>query len=1575
MSSRSLSGAIASAVGSLLLTCSAGASASRSIDADPALDFGSAQVSTAATRGAYLVQLAQAPAAVAFAEAMGGAPRTDRDAVARAGVATRARIATIDAAQTALQTRIAATVPDAQVVYRASKAMNGIVVEMSSADVARVRALPGVARVLFVEPEYPTLSTSVPFINSDVVWDSLGLGSTGEGVSVAIIDSGVDYQHPTFGGTGLLADYQANNRANIDETGPAAFPTDRVIGGWDFVGDTYTGAAAGLLPDPDPMDCGSHGTHVASTVAGGGVTSAGAAFTGPYDTTTDFGALRIGPGVAPQADLYALRVFGCGGSTNVTGAAIEWAMDPNDDGDLSDHVDVINMSLGSNFGTQSVASAISSENASLAGVIVVASAGNAGDTFTISGAPGSSTRTISVANVADDGQILSLFDVVTPPALAGRKPSANNAFTANFPPAPVGIAGTLVPVAADNTTANPIEGCSALTNGAAVSGNIALIRRGSCDFAVKAVNAQNAGAIAVVIANNAAGDPVAPGLGGAPAIPMTIPVISINTATGADILTAIGNGDVVTATINSTTNANVINTSSSRGPRMDDLAPKPDVSAPGTTIIAAQTGVVCTAAAQGCIVPNASGYIPGGASLGLSGTSMAAPHVAGVAALIRDLKPNLSVEEVKAAIMNGALHDVSLAADGVGRISTSRAGSGRVDAAESTSIEVTAFNADNLGGVTIGFDGGILGTTTQTRELRLVNHGTASVTLALEFDYILDGEGVEFTLPEGDSITLAGGASAVIPVQMTADSAEMTHPRDPTMAPTQTPTGPLASLGARGRSWLSEESALLVLRDGGTAIARVPVYAAPRPYGTVTVPSVIDTAGASSGSTSLPITGTGLCSNESVDEAACNNGEFDALSMVSAFELQAQSPRDTFEYAFNDIRYVGVATDGTNHHFGVGMYGRAQSAYANTYQVEIDTNGDNVAERVLANGDPHTFSQRLFGTQNIFAQDTNILLVYTAASSGVSGGGTFMVYNPRVVDMRVHGADVGFLTATPAQLGLASTSTPVRYRVSSCFAGFPMCSVVQPLAISDQTAWLDWNPAAPGVRAVPFLYDAQPGGTVDVVWNTANLDANNSLGLLLLQHQNADGMTQQVVTFDNTNEGVAEAAADVGVTLTVDDAAPLAGQTVTFTATVTNDGPDSPVDVQATFLLPDGLAYASHTAGTGSYDPDTGVWALAAQGTGATASLQLLATVERSGPIGVEFDAMGAVSDPNLVDNHAELDLSAASTSDISAGVVADASSVTAGDEVTFTVTVSNAGPDTAYNVNVVAAFPGADDPATGVASQGVFTAATGGWNLASLAVGASETLELTYTATNAGTFDFSANATIADNDPTVPNTAQASVTIGAAAADGIVAVSGGDQEAEIGDAFAVPFAVRAEDEFGNPVAGVSVTFTAPATGASGSFGGSATVATGTDGIATAPVFTANAVLGAYTVVAEAGAFDVAFSVENVIAQTTIGLAADDTAPPAGVDVTLTATVASDAAIPFAGGTVDFTTDGGATVLCDDVPVVGGIATCDASFDTGSVTVTALYSGTSSFASSSTSLVLTVGEPLPPEIFADGFED
>src|SRR5688572_25779363 len=370
-----------------------------------------------------MIELIDDPTAKVYAQTRGNSGNSNSQQLAQAKGVARAQLAKIHGAQQRVLTHLGGGGPKAKVLYSVQSAYNGIAARIDAANLAQLKAHSDVKAVHHLPIHYIDNSTSVPFINAVNAWVASG-GNTGDGIKIGIIDTGIDYTHADFAGPGTPAAYTANNRAIVE---PGTFPTAKVVGGRDFAGDLYTGGNV-PLPDADPCDCNSHGTHVAGTAAGFGVNANGTTYTGPYDGTTPFSSLSVGPGVAPKAQLYALKVFGCSGSTGLTTQAINWAIEPNGDGDPSDHLDVINMSLGSNFGTATDPSAAASNNAAAIGVIVVASAGNAGDTTYITGSPATSTRTISVANIADSGLQSAILTVNSPVAIAGNKSALPAAF-------------------------------------------------------------------------------------------------------------------------------------------------------------------------------------------------------------------------------------------------------------------------------------------------------------------------------------------------------------------------------------------------------------------------------------------------------------------------------------------------------------------------------------------------------------------------------------------------------------------------------------------------------------------------------------------------------------------------------------------------------------------------------------------------------------------------------------------------------------------------------------------------------------------------------------------------------------------------------------------------------------------------------------------------------------------------------------------------------------------------------------------------------------------------------------------
>jgi subtilisin family serine protease len=564
----------------------------------------------------------------------------------------RAQAARVDAQQAGFRQLLAGL--DVTELSSLRMGANGLRVRVPLSQVNALRGLPGVVSVARVELHTPDNIESVPSIGAPDLWT--GLNVRGQGVSIGVIDTGIDYLHANLGGAGNPADYAANNKNEIE---PGTFPTAKVVGGFDFAGPTYS-ASAGAAdptpdPDPDPLDGNGHGSHVAGSAAGVGVPGS------------------IGAGVAPDAKLYALKVFGdVAGSTNLTSDAIEWALDPNGDGDMSDHLDVINMSLGSPFGEPADPSAIASQNAAELGIIVVTSAGNEAAVPYITGAPGVAPAAISTAAITPSGRRYGRITVNAPASIAGVKTSAEGAGPVQFKNIPP-ISGTLV-------EAVPLNGCvtapATLTNAAAINGNIALIQRGTCNFIVKYLAAQAAGARAIVVFNSVAGAPIVMGgLNNTVTIPGLMVSLADGNAINAQATTDAGSPVQITLdAVTDPSRDDQIAGFSSRGPGHGGSLFKPDVAAPGVAIVSTGVG---------------TGTGPGN----LQGTSMSAPHTAGSAALLHQIHPDLSPVGIKALLQNSTINANASAENNLARQGT---GVIRVNAA----AELTSYAAP--GGVSFG---------------------------------------------------------------------------------------------------------------------------------------------------------------------------------------------------------------------------------------------------------------------------------------------------------------------------------------------------------------------------------------------------------------------------------------------------------------------------------------------------------------------------------------------------------------------------------------------------------------------------------------------------------------------------------------------------------------------------------------------------------------------------------------------------------------------------------------------------------------------------------------------------------
>ena len=493
------------------------------------------------------------------------------------------------------------------VIWRFQRVLNGLQVRATRVQRDRLLRRKDVHRILPIQVLRPTLEHTVPFIGGlSPAVSALGLDGTG--VRVGVIDSGIDYIHLAFGGPGTEAAYGLNDGKRIDDLyeGAPLFPNAVVVGGWDFVGDGFESGGADPDPDPDPMPdrwieddrwaFAEHGTHVAGIIGSRG--------------TDD-----VGPGVAPGVSLYALKVMGTSGTVMVP-AALEWSADPDGDGDTSDRLDVLNVSLGNEFsggsGDLVATEALAIQGFIDLGGIVVASAGNAGDTPFILSAPGAIPDTIAVANSHGPGEYTAQLLVTAPEALAG----------------PVLFRQASTKLAPSLKETGPIEapvvwaglGCAIADYPPEMTGAIALVDRGECKFWEKFSAAEDAGAVAVLVITyedaslSAMKGPEQLGLSGG----------MITAADGAALKEALLAGETLTARLDWVVNWPVVDTirnNNSRGPGWPFDVPiyrtltlKPDLTAPGTHIRSA---------------------LAGGGDEGVSktGTSMAAPHVAGAAAL------------------------------------------------------------------------------------------------------------------------------------------------------------------------------------------------------------------------------------------------------------------------------------------------------------------------------------------------------------------------------------------------------------------------------------------------------------------------------------------------------------------------------------------------------------------------------------------------------------------------------------------------------------------------------------------------------------------------------------------------------------------------------------------------------------------------------------------------------------------------------------------------------------------------------------------------------------------------------
>jgi subtilisin family serine protease len=621
--------------------------------------------------GRWIVQLTE-PSVAAHSRAAGKARLdvADADSAAYAG--------RLRDSQRGFADRMRQVAPGARVSTDYQNVLNGMAVRMSGAEAEQVRQLPGVVGVTPDVPYQLNMFSTPEQIGAPALWQQVGgQARAGEGIKVAVIDSGIFVRKAADGSyAGNPCFNDAGYRA------PRGYPK----GDTRFTNNKVIVSRAYFRPDDPPIvgedtpiqgtaAASPHGTHVAGTVACNAGTQ-----------VTYQGAPVTLSGVAPRAYLMNYRVFYPSQSTDdfQDGNAYVAELVDAIDQAVADGADVISNSWSSSYQNTLAwpdPMVRAAEDAVDAGVTMVFANSNSGPDTATTGSPAISPKVIGVGATTKNATVVPGVVNVTgpapvPPALTnlGAGPAGfGPQLTADFGPAPIVAAQA---VASDGSSLGcSLDGDVSPFPPGSLTGRIALIERGVCEFSAKVFNAQRGGAVAALVYNSAAnGDTIQSMAAGAHAGEVTIPswflrrsdglgMVEFAAASGGTAEAGFAYGPQATANV-----GDVMAGFSSRGPTPDKIL-KPDLVAPGVDVLSAGYG--------------AGAYPAPFAGFGsASGTSMAAPHVAGSAALLLQRHPRWTPEQVKSALMNTATEDVFLNTTRTARAGVLDRGAGRIDLAK-----------------------------------------------------------------------------------------------------------------------------------------------------------------------------------------------------------------------------------------------------------------------------------------------------------------------------------------------------------------------------------------------------------------------------------------------------------------------------------------------------------------------------------------------------------------------------------------------------------------------------------------------------------------------------------------------------------------------------------------------------------------------------------------------------------------------------------------------------------------------------------------------------------------------------
>lgn len=535
----------------------------------------------------------------------------------------------------------------AKITKEFSLAFNGVGVKATAAEAAQLAKGPGVERVVKGKWYSPMMNRSNKIIHTAPAWKS---GYDGAGIKVAVIDSGIDQNHPFLRDASLAT--------------PSGFPKVSNNDSLKYISKKVIVAKV-FSPDVDatPEAIGSHGTHVAGTIAGK------ANYYDPKKRTS--GPLS---GVAPKAYLGNYNVFPCAENQPCQASSIHIAAAVEEA--VNDGMDVANLSLGSaaSSGFDLLVEVINAANK--AGMSTVISAGNSGSEPMTIGSPGIADEAITVAAVHNSHFVSQAVNVTA----AGKKRLLSIG-SSN----PGGKIASRIEAPLAVVTEGDGLGCSPINQD--LAGKVAVLRRGGCAFTEKANRVKEKGAVGLVIINNKPGEP----MGMQVDETVGIPVVMVSDKAGkwiarskeSSIVFEPGNEKEFPSSF-----SEVIADFSSRGPTVN-FTLKPDVAAVGVNVFSS---------------------IVGGGLAAYNGTSMSAPHVTGAVALLRQAHPEWTPKDVKAALIatgrdakggsvptevGGGIIDVAKALHPVALCSPSSLSFGKIARTDKKTIRIEVNNSSS----------------------------------------------------------------------------------------------------------------------------------------------------------------------------------------------------------------------------------------------------------------------------------------------------------------------------------------------------------------------------------------------------------------------------------------------------------------------------------------------------------------------------------------------------------------------------------------------------------------------------------------------------------------------------------------------------------------------------------------------------------------------------------------------------------------------------------------------------------------------------------------------------------------